>query len=78
MDRHLVDADPDPTFHFDADPDLYPDRNPGFTHVGKTELIFTFIHSIASLHNFMFLVSVIGDIICNILDIRLIFLLEKV
>jgi hypothetical protein len=26
VDRHRVDADPDPTFHFDADPD--PDLDP--------------------------------------------------
>ncbi len=37
MDWHLVDAhlDPDPTFHFDADPYPDPDPTPGFTAVGK-------------------------------------------
>jgi hypothetical protein len=40
VDRHRTDADPDPTFHFDAYPD--PDQNkadphvdPRFKHVGK-------------------------------------------
>jgi hypothetical protein len=33
-----IDADPhpDPTFHFDADPDLNSDPSPSFTHVGKS------------------------------------------
>jgi hypothetical protein len=33
VDRHRVDADldPDPTFHFEADPDL----TPNFTHVER-------------------------------------------
>ncbi len=39
VDRHRFDAgpDPDPTYHFDADPDSYPDPDPtlSFTHVGK-------------------------------------------
>jgi hypothetical protein len=28
VDRHLFDADPDPTFHFDANPDSDPDQDP--------------------------------------------------
>ena len=43
VDRHRFDAGPDqdPTFHFDADPDSYPDPDPtlSFTHVGKSEKI---------------------------------------
>ncbi len=65
-----ADPDPDPTYHFNADPD--PDQDPeqdpslSFTHVGKS--VQTFIHSSASLYCFIFLVSVIGVIIFNILD----------
>jgi hypothetical protein len=33
--RHRFDADPEPTFHFDADPDLDP--TPTFKHVEKSE-----------------------------------------
>jgi hypothetical protein len=32
--HHFVD-DSDPTFHFDADPDLDSDPTSSFTHVGK-------------------------------------------
>ncbi len=64
VNRLRLDADPDPTFHFDADPD--PDPNPRFTHVRT--IFFTFIHSCASLHCFIFLVSVIFVIIFNILN----------
>jgi hypothetical protein len=49
--RHRVDADPDPTFHFAADPD--PDLAPGFI---KIITFFSFIHSKASLH---FVISVL-------------------
>jgi hypothetical protein len=63
VDRHRFDADPDPTFHFDADPD--PDRTLRF--IQKNGTFFTFIHSIVSLHNFMFLISDIGNKICNML-----------
>jgi hypothetical protein len=35
VDRHRIDADLDPTFHFNPDPD------PGTTHVGKPEWQFT-------------------------------------
>jgi hypothetical protein len=37
MDRHRVDACPDPTFYFDADPDQDPDPTPSFTHVRKSD-----------------------------------------
>ncbi len=47
-----------------VDPDPY--RTLRFTQ--KNGFIFIFIHSIVSLHNFMFLISGIGDIILNILD----------
>jgi hypothetical protein len=33
VDRHRFNADPDPTFHFDAD--LDPDSTPSFQLVGK-------------------------------------------
>jgi hypothetical protein len=54
VDRHHISADPDPTFHFNADPDLDPDPTPRFTHVGKSEF-------------FNFLVIVIGVTIFYIL-----------
>ncbi len=53
VDRHHFDPDPDPTFHFDADPDLDP--TPSFTYVRKSEIFWTFIHSSACLHCFVFL-----------------------
>jgi hypothetical protein len=66
------DGDPDPTFHFDADPDPDTKSNPDptliFTHVGKSENVFT---AISCLHCFIFLVSVIGVIMFNILDSKL-------
>jgi hypothetical protein len=66
VDWHRFDADPDsdPTFNINADP------APGFTpleHVGKSELVLTFMHSSASLHCFIFLATVIGVIILNFL-----------
>jgi hypothetical protein len=36
VDRHRFDAHPDPTFHFDADPDPYPDPITSFTRVGNS------------------------------------------
>jgi hypothetical protein len=38
VDHHLFDADPDTTFHFDADPDSDPDQDPTSicTEVGKS------------------------------------------
>ncbi len=38
VDRHRLDADPEPepSFHLDADPDQDP--TPSFTHVGKSEI----------------------------------------
>jgi hypothetical protein len=33
VDRHR--ADPDPTLHFDADPDPIPDSTPSFTHIKR-------------------------------------------
>jgi hypothetical protein len=57
VDRHRFDTDPDPdaTFHFNADPD--PDPAPSCTLIKKSELFFTFVHSSASLHCCIFLVS---------------------
>jgi hypothetical protein len=51
--RHLVD--PDPTFHFAADPvlDPYPFPPASYTQVGKSELFETFFYSNANLHCFM-------------------------
>ncbi len=40
VDRHR--ADPDPTFHFDADPDPIPDSTPSFTHIGISKENFGF------------------------------------
>ncbi len=34
---HRFDADPDPTFHFDAGPDLDPDPIPSIKHGGKSK-----------------------------------------
>ncbi len=65
MDRHLFDAEPNSTFHFDADPDqnLGPDPILIFTY-GMLEnhnfLKLKLIHSSASLHCFIFLVIVTG------------------
>jgi hypothetical protein len=56
VDLHGFDADPDPdlTFHhFDADPDTNPDPTLSSTHVGKSDFIFIFIHSNASLHCYL-------------------------
>jgi hypothetical protein len=39
--RHLdADAGPDPTYHFDADPDPY--SNQSFTHVRKSEFFYVY------------------------------------
>jgi hypothetical protein len=57
--QHRFDADPGPTFHFDADLNPDPDADPtsSFTHVEKSEFFFTFNNSSASFHCFIFLVS---------------------
>ncbi len=60
MDRHRFDADPDPTFYFDADP--VPDPSSIYTQVRKSEIVFDF----SSQHCFIFLISIIDDIIFNI------------
>jgi hypothetical protein len=58
VDRHRVDADPDPAFHFDGD----PDPTSSYTQVGKTEFFLTFIHSSARVYiGFVFLIRVIGS-----------------
>ncbi len=65
MGRHLFDAEPNPTFHFDADPDqnLGPDPILIFTYgmLGNHNFL-KLIHSSASLHCFLFLVIVTGFI----------------
>jgi hypothetical protein len=45
VDRHRFETipDPDPTFQFDFDPD--PDPTPTFAQVGKSDFVFTLIHS---------------------------------
>jgi hypothetical protein len=58
VNRHDFDDEPDPTLPFDAIPD--PNPYPSFTHVGKSEIFFTFLRAI--------LVSGMGAIIFNILD----------
>jgi hypothetical protein len=70
VDRHRIDANPDPdqdpTFLANSDPDLDP--SPCFTHIEKSETFLTSIHISASLHCFIFLASIIGVTIFNILD----------
>jgi hypothetical protein len=44
----ILGSNPEPTFHFDADPD--PDPSPNFTHVGKFQFFFTFIHTAAPVY----------------------------
>jgi hypothetical protein len=65
VDRHRFNVDLDPDLHFDADPDpdwhrndadSHADLTPSFTHVGKSEIFFTW----ASPHWFIFLINV-GD-----------------
>jgi hypothetical protein len=63
------DACPDPTFHFDADPD--PDPTLGSPLLENQEFIFIFIYSSANLNCFIFLASVIGIIISNIMESKL-------
>ncbi len=46
--HYNADSDPDPTFHFDADPDTYP--SPCFKNVGKLRKI----HSSVSLYFMVF------------------------
>ncbi len=62
MDGLRFDAapHPDPTFHFDADPDPNSDPTPSFTHVGKSENFYTFIYRSTNLH------CVLGVIIFSI------------
>jgi hypothetical protein len=62
VDRHRFDAHPDPDkiFHSDADPDPDPDSRASFTHAGN--IFMTSIHSSASQHFFILLVSVISAI----------------
>ncbi len=59
-----ANPDPDPNFNFDADqdPDLDPDPTTSFRLVLKNLNFFSFIHSIANLHCFIFLVIVKGVI----------------
>ncbi len=56
MDPHRLDADPDPTFPFDADLDPTPSL-----HMKKSQVFFFTLFKAASLHCFIFLVSVISD-----------------
>ncbi len=71
--RYNADPDPDPNCHVDADadPDQDPDPvrhqnntdphadpTPSFTHVGKSDFVFTFRQNIATLQCFIFLISV--------------------
>jgi hypothetical protein len=37
VNRHYLEADPDPKFHFDADEDPDVDPTPRLTHVGKPD-----------------------------------------
>ncbi len=60
MDWHRVDADPDPNFHFDADPvwDTYPDwlqndadPTPSFAHVIKFVIFFKLLVTALPVHS---------------------------
>ncbi len=62
VDRHRFDADPDLTFHFDANPDTDP--TPNFTHIGKLEIFLDFIAVAVSV---VLSFSIIGAIIFNVL-----------
>ncbi len=62
MDRHRLDADPDPNFH--ADPDWHqhdadPHANPTqiFTHVGKPDFFLLLVNSLI-VHNVLSFLSV--------------------
>jgi hypothetical protein len=68
VDPYRFDADPDLTFHFDAEPD--PDPFLNFTHVKKSDFFNLFIRSSTSLPGLIFLVSVIfviifGQCVCS-------------
>jgi hypothetical protein len=52
---HRFDADPDPTFHFDDDPNLDPDLSQVLLMVENRNFLKTFIHSSTSLHCFTFI-----------------------
>jgi hypothetical protein len=52
VDQHHVDADPDPTFLFDADSDPYPDPTKFYT----CSKLLNFLSN-ASLHCFIFLIT---------------------
>jgi hypothetical protein len=64
VNQHHFDANPDTTFHFDADPEPDLDPSTNSTHVGKLGKLI-FIHSSAGLHCFRLLVSFKGEIIYN-------------
>jgi hypothetical protein len=67
VDRHNINADPDPIFHFEADPD--PDPTLSFAHGGKLDhflLTYSQQCQFTSLHLVRHLV--IGVIIFNIMD----------
>jgi hypothetical protein len=67
VDRHRFDADPGPDqkFHFDADPDFF---------FGKSEFLNNAPYIVTV---YVFLVSVINDILYNILDSILKYFLKK-
>ncbi len=78
MDRHQFVANPDPISHFNADPDSDPTSN--FYTCWKVRnfySFFTFNHNSASLHHFIFRISVTGVTNFNILDSALKFSVEK-
>jgi hypothetical protein len=53
--RFEAQADPNPTLHFDDDPDWDPTQS--FTHIGKSGKNSDLLHCSASLHCFIPLVS---------------------
>jgi hypothetical protein len=77
-----IDADPDPTFHFDAGPASVSGSLPQVIHKSKSqELFFPFIHSmpviIFSFSSVSYTHRLIGFIIVNILDSILTFYGKK-
>jgi hypothetical protein len=69
VDRHRFDADQDPNFHFDADPnpdldrhqndaDPHADPIPRYEHVVENQIFLLLSHSISCLQCFIFLISV--------------------
>ncbi len=69
MDRYHADVAPvpDPSFHFEADPDT--NLSPSFTHVGKCrKILFFFLHFITFIRRHRVIILNIVDILLNFLE----------